>query len=374
MGNCAPLVDLSADIPVADQNTATIDSVNGDYDNLIVDFTMSNIGLGDLPVSSNISYLASVSSVTYEATSTINYFQNALASTDQSGLMNPAVAFNDVPPGTHTFCAQVNLDGATNYPENDTTNFINNRNCWDYTLDPITSGTNLDLTVIGPSVNENNAIADGVTGMYDDLDVSMVIDNLGPDSLPADSSISYLANVIYDPAIAAAFGLPATETTSVGYYEAAITAGSPSPSLTPTPEFNDIPFGTHTFCARVNLDGSTNFPETDYGNNENCVPITIDIPPPPLSLTAADLVIRRDNQAELTWDVNVAYPLNCTVQGAGGIDEAFDTIGGPVTTNMTTPQPLNSTSDYILSCTEPISGEVFTEEITVEVLPEIQEI
>ena len=228
----------------------------------------------------------------------------------------------------------------------------------------------VDLAAASPSFSrgaENN-----VDGTYDTVDALMVIRNLGPGDLPSGKEIAYMGRMTFQPV----YALP-TRDTLVGKFNGSITAAEiESPTLTRT--FTDVPFGTHTVCSRVNLDNSpNNYPEasTNFANNQTCTTITLPVPRPPMTLTASRDVIRSGQTVDIDWGVNVTYELQCTVQGAGGLSESFNTLlTGSGHSDSFTTNPLTSTSEFIFQCTEPITGTTFTENTTVEVVPDFEEI
>lgn len=227
----------------------------------------------------------------------------------------------------------------------------------------------VDLAAESPG--RSNGPENNVDGTYDTIDALMVIKNLGPGDLPSGKNISYKATLALMPAL-----LLGDEATGVGYFNGGITATDvDSPTLTRT--FANIPFGTHQLCAQVNLDGSPNYPEasTNFANNENCTEITLPVPRPPMDINADREVIRSGQTANINWSVNVTYRLNCTVRGAGGLNQSFDTIStGSGHTDSYTTNPLTSTSEFVFTCTEPITNTTFTENVVVEVVPDFEEI
>lgn len=254
----------------------------------------------------------------------------------------------------------------------------------------------VDLGAVSPAVSVVSAVTDNVAGTYDNVEALVAIHNFGPGALSAGSEISYMANMTFAPV----YGLPVLDT-SVGYFNDPISApaDSSSPTISPTLSriFDNVPFGNHQVCTRVNLDGAPNYPESnpDPSNNTVCGNVSLPVPPPPMVFTATPEVLRRGESAELYFEIDVTYQMSCTVRGAGGIDETFDTLVGPATAaaaganNMAslgnliaqaplnsgsiTTDPLESTSKFIFQCTEPITNTTFTEEVTVEVLPTTQE-
>lgn len=232
----------------------------------------------------------------------------------------------------------------------------------------------VDLASISPALSIAGAVEDNVNGTYDDLDALIVIQNLGPGGLPANSSVAYKAVMTLMPV----FGLPDMETPA-GDFDGELVApdvDSITQSSTLTRTFNGVPFGTHTVCARVNLDGSPNYPEVsdDLANNSSCTTITLPVPRPPMSISTERKLVRNQESATIDWSVNVTYQLLCTVRGPGGLNQSFDTsLVGPDHTDTFTTSPLSSTGEYQLQCTEPITNTVFTETLRVEMVPDVQE-
>lgn len=234
----------------------------------------------------------------------------------------------------------------------------------------------VDLAAMNPSVSLASAIEDNVNGTYDNVNALMVIQNIGPGALPSDSSITYKAVMSIMPA----HGLPDVDT-SIGTFEGGLSIPAnpavPTQSPTLTRSFGNVPFGTHTICSRVNLDGSPNYPEssTDYTNNVSCSTVTLPVPRPPMIIAADRQLIRPNQTVEISWGVNVTYQLQCVVRGPGGLNESFDTsLVGPGYTDSFTTGPLTSTGIYELRCTEPITNTTFTEQVRIEMVPDIEEI
>ncbi len=250
-----------------------------------------------------------------------------------------------------------------------------------YRANPVTGfcEPSVDLRAMNPSMSIGTAVTDNVNGTYNDLDSLLLIENLGIGEVPNGTPLSYLARLTFMPV----YSLPDISS-AVGSYTGGLIAPlfdgggnliAPTESPTLTRTFDDIPFGTHTLCSRVNLDGSPDFPESnpDTSNNTGCSSITLPVPPPPMTLTVDRAIIRTEQTITLDWDINVSYNMACIVQGAGGVNESFNTPGGLMSGSVTT-SPITSTSKFTFSCTEPITNTTFVEEVTVEVVPDYQEI
>jgi len=235
----------------------------------------------------------------------------------------------------------------------------------------------VDLSAYEPSITKNST--NNVDGTYD-LSALMIIQNQSYNgsgaSLPVNSAISYMA--ILD--IMDAHGLSNVDS-AIGIFNGSLVAPSytdvPVQSSTLTQSLGTVPFGTHTLCARVNLDGSPNYAEAnpDVSNNTQCSEITLPVPEPPMSIDADRKLIRQGQSVEINWAVNVTYQLQCTVRGPGGLTESFDTqIVGSDYTDSSTTGLLTSTGIYQLQCTEPITNTVFSREVRVEMVPNVEEI
>lgn len=240
----------------------------------------------------------------------------------------------------------------------------------------------------GSPLADNN----GVSGLWNGLTMALGLLNLGDGEVFANTNLAYKAELdVTNPALQGLFGVTNVNS-AVNYFNGTIATPAtnhdiPSARLTSqtvTAGLNGVPFGTHQWCARFNLDGSPNYPENEdwlglnpyqYLNNQNCANIYLPVPQPPMSLTADRTLIRKNDTITLTYSAHTDYPMSCTIQGPGGVninfnanDNAPSATGGTITT-----APLTSTSRFVLTCTEAITGESFTIEEIVEVTPDFEE-
>jgi hypothetical protein len=239
----------------------------------------------------------------------------------------------------------------------------------------------VDLNALAPSISFADAIADNVAGLYDSIEALIAIENLGPGPLSSGNEIQFLGRLNIQSVIAALFGIsnPVETVSTPGFSDG---LGTSTDSVTPvlTRTYDGVPFGDHTLCARINIDGGDNFIFTEWNpdttNNSVCTSVTLPVPPPPMSISAAREIIRSGQSVDITWTAHTSYPLNCTVLGPGGINSSFDASDNapnPVSVVQST-TPLTSTGKFKLTCNEPITNTTFTEELTVEVVPEQQEV
>ncbi|MCA9354073.1 MAG: hypothetical protein KC877_00980 [Candidatus Kaiserbacteria bacterium] len=241
----------------------------------------------------------------------------------------------------------------------------------------------VDLVSASPAVSLAAATEDPVNGVYNDVDILMVIENAMHQiggiwfggELPTDSHVSYKAILTLMPSL----GLSDIET-EVDYFNGSLTApvtpGAPVQSPTLAQTVDEVPFGSHTVCSQVNLDGDT-FPESnpDTANNTSCTTVNIPVPHPMMDISVDKLLIRRSQSVTIDWDVDATYSLNCTVSGAGGLNESFNTLDvGPSYTDSFTTGILTSTSVFELRCIEPLTNTSFVEQVRVEMVPEVTEV
>lgn len=155
-------------------------------------------------------------------------------------------------------------------------------------------------------------------------------------------------------------------------------------TFTPPLEIDGLNFGTNTFELEVDLPAPGSIAEdlSSTPQNEDIVDNTFTLAnqsfppvPPTMSITATQGLVRAGEPATIDWAVSTPYVADCTINGAG-INESFSTPAnlGATASGPRATDPLNSTSVIVLTCTEPITGTDFTEEIRVEVVPNAQEI
>lgn len=237
----------------------------------------------------------------------------------------------------------------------------------------------VDLAAGAISVNLSAANPDGVNGQYDNVSLLLIVENWGPGNLPINSNVPYKFVIDFDNSIAAENYI------SPLYYlnEELI---SPTNPTIPTESsaldnrVDNVIFGMHEFCARVNKDGTV-FPEANtlLSNNTKCINISIPVPHPPMSITTDNKLIRRNQLITINWSAHTSYNLNCIVRGPGGVRDDFDASDrypspGGAYTNSVTIDTITNASEFILQCTEPITNTVFTEKLQVDVIPESEEI
>jgi len=215
----------------------------------------------------------------------------------------------------------------------------------------------LNVTDITPSASGNNSVA----GTYSTLTISSVIRNTG------DGSTN----------IAVPYSLRLTnQTTNVQNNHAAQVGTIAGNSNTQAAHgFTNVPFGRYTI--RIDADPQPDvIPESNELDNwaERADYI---LPPPDPNLrlgVSPGTVVRAGTVVTLDWTVNVSYDMTCTLIGpalASAVSFNPRTNG---TTGTVTAGPITATSDYTLTCVEPITNTTFTDTTRVETVGTVEEI
>jgi hypothetical protein len=230
-------------------------------------------------------------------------------------------------------------------------------------VNPNPSPTNIDLAV-GPLSATASDETDLINGTYDSVRVLIGIQNNGPINLPANSNIAYLASLN-------------AVNSAIGTYPGVI---AQSDNAIVWRDFADVSAGDYTVCARVNLDGSPNYPEdaVDLANNEKCIPTSFSLAavPPDMGISVSKSLIRSGDSIDVEWFAHTSYPVTCEVSGAGGVTDTF-----LANQNHPTGEYRNSSNGIIIEKASQFSitcdtglGAPFTKTATVEVVPNFEEI
>lgn len=211
------------------------------------------------------------------------------------------------------------------------------------------------------------------TGSYDDVELRMVFTNNGPGTLS--TGIPYRFDIQFNNTDRTNFN---PDSTWIATSTAELmTVGMNSPILR---VFGGVPFGTHLLRVRINQDPLTLFEgNTAEVVNNNTAFYEFFVPPPeiPMVLSTARQAIRRGQVANLDWTVESGYPVSCAVYGPG-INEEFSltpTPGFPISvSNTAVSAPLNNTTEFTLTCTEPLTNTIFIERQRLEIVSEPIEI
>lgn len=236
------------------------------------------------------------------------------------------------------------------------------------------------------------------TGLWNDVVARLRILNLGDGAYVAttSASIPYNAYFTFDPIYISTFSgitSPLRHPDAVSYTN---TIPAPTvPNNIATAEQSDpisqtfdtgIPFGDHQLCAEVNqaaggLYTATDlYPENDttgFVNNTACAGISLPMLAPPMTLDVDRSLIRSGDSVTVSWSAETAFPLTCTVNGPGisTTFDASDSYPGPTVGNQSS-GPLQSKSEYTLTCIENITANnyTFTVSADVEIVPKAEEI
>jgi len=254
----------------------------------------------------------------------------------------------------------------------------------DLSVSPVYRGTNAAADSIVD-------IADGVDNVNGTYDLSIVpyVQNLSDVDLPENANITYRVTLN---------GNGVNETNS-GVYNTRLPANTvPDTYELTNQQYDGVSFGTYQAEIRFNLGGAPNYPDSNFTNNRypevGLDTVVLPVPEPHISLYASESVavidnalaavdtplIRSGETFDVTWAVNVNYAMNCTLTGPGiGIQNlTLDTVGsnafGVNPSSDSVEVSLTNTSEFQINCTEPTTGESFTETGTIEVVPNFQEL
>lgn len=131
--------------------------------------------------------------------------------------------------------------------------------------------------------------------------------------------------------------------------------------------FTNVPFGPTEIL--VVLDTNDDVTEIDETDNTRLLEIVIPPPDPGIVISSNRTQVRFQDTVLLSWTKSTDYSLDCTLKGPAGVN--VDPVNFP---DSVTTGPITGKSEYILSCTEPITGTVFTDSVVVETIGRIEEI
>ena len=139
-----------------------------------------------------------------------------------------------------------------------------------------------------------------------------------------------------------------------------------SASVNRTETVTNVPLGNNRI--RVTVDSTNAVSEVNESDNVATLDIVIPPPNPGINITADRTQVRSGETVTLTWTAALVYPMNCRVFGPG-VNVNPSGLNG---TQLT--QPITAKSEFTLSCTEPVTGTVFTDSVVVEAQGKIEEI
>lgn len=133
--------------------------------------------------------------------------------------------------------------------------------------------------------------------------------------------------------------------------------------------------GTGQLRALVNMAPQTNatIGETEFGNNTSpSRTIVFATTPPKLTLTTDRGTVRSGQTVTLTYNIESPQPFTCELRG-NGTPTVIRHEGGDTTGSIQT-APITSTQKFTLSCVSDMGGDPTEQNITVEVIPFIDEV
>jgi hypothetical protein len=203
-----------------------------------------------------------------------------------------------------------------------------------------------------PLITFNPFAFNTTTGTYDSLEVIFQTSNNGGSDTTASANYQFQfdrGSNGYDVSTTGSLGLLAV-----------------SASVNRTETVTNVPLGGSRI--QVTVDSNNAVSELNEGDNVTTLNINIPPPNPGLNITANRTQIRSGETVVLTWNAAVGYPLNCRVFGPA-VNVNPSGLSGTQAT-----QSITAKSEYIFSCTEPITGTVFTDSVIVEAQGVIEEI
>ena len=152
----------------------------------------------------------------------------------------------------------------------------------------------------------------------------------------------------------------------------AINAGG---SFRETVQVSDVPFGNYRVTVQTDtpIGSGGNVDEIDESDNETIFTGTVYPPAPDIRIDTVPSrkFVRVGETVDIRWTAGLIYPMDCTVQGPGVDIDAGSFPGFP---GSVTDIVINSKSEFVLECTEPLSGAVFSDTTVVEVSGTLEEI
>lgn len=253
----------------------------------------------------------------------------------------------------------------------------------------------VDLSV-APVLPSNNlstdsiiSIADGVDNVNGTYDLSIIpyVQNLSVVDLPANAQIPYQIQF-------SSIDSGVVTETQTGFYNTALPANTPlSTYQLASMDIPGVPFGSYNVNVRFNLDGSPNYPDSSFGNNQYSDSTTLPVPEPHMTLgllggnviadnsvTEIDVpLVRANTNTALNWSVNVNYPMECSISGPsiGTQSITLETVGsntfGANPSTGSIDINVQSSAEFDLTCREPNTNTYFTQTGSIEVVPNFQE-
>ncbi|MBY0538772.1 hypothetical protein K2P47_05255 [Patescibacteria group bacterium] len=114
---------------------------------------------------------------------------------------------------------------------------------------------------------------------------------------------------------------------------------------------------------------------TTYDPNDNNEADVAVLTPPTITLEAESAFVRSNNTARVSYSVRADYPMTCQLRGPG-INDTFNYTSGTYERTVTTEELINK-QNIAITCTPgvpPAAFEPTTREITIEIIPQIQEV
>jgi hypothetical protein len=218
-----------------------------------------------------------------------------------------------------------------------------------------------DLSGVGFGTAQYSTTYNLTTGTYDWIDISFQTTNTGGSSTGGNSPYRLRfdrGNNGYDE----------TQTGTIGD----LAAGAPSGFQ--TKRFLNVPFGANQVT--VDVDYPDTITESNEGDNSATYTFGGSIPPPNpgLDIKSDRQQVRSGETANITWNITARYPMNCRVYGPNFGPFTFDPSTLPPLPRTETTPGITAKSEYVATCTEPVTNTTFTDTVIVETIGTIEEV
>mgnify|MGYP001241441651 CR=1 FL=1 len=174
------------------------------------------------------------------------------------------------------------------------------------------------------------------------------------------------------------------------HYNFSLGATSSLSTVVVNVDISDVPYGLYKLVLQVNVPPSPYF-EADHRLPNNVKSYLVNLqdpdsiidilsgegggagtllPDPGMQISLTDRVIRSGQSADIDWDTVYAFPMECVIEGpntfgVNGRHEFDPAIHGALGT--ITSGPLFNAQNFRLTCTEPVTGSVFTNTTRINV-------
>lgn len=246
---------------------------------------------------------------------------------------------------------------------------------WAWGGDTVAGWLDFSLVVLGEIPDANDDVdlivanlsyqaagtPDRGNGRYGAMRFPMSLQNIGTDISPENEPIAWRVEI------------DDQRTGVIDHTRQSTEQGSlePDESTSAQTSLNNFLYGVYKVTAEVNQNRTID--EADFNNNIREREFVISPPDPQMTIWAESEIIRSGDTATIEWNTTATYPMDCEVVGPG-VDHTFDPSEDGTTGSLETTERINA-AIYTVTCNEPVTDTTFvSNELRVEVIPEIREI